>query len=313
MFPVCGSQEAHLNLRVKASSTLNATLTECDGFIPQESRVLIDSTIAHWIGQYNDAPSNLLAHVDVKISFLQLLQACLSAPWFDGALTSLVDSIRSASALMSQDKNTQVSSEAKKCLQFVDAICASRVPPLTLVTRSTPAVNRIADNNDAPKIIHTMKEEAATAKQKKREQAEKKKENKRKKDAAEEDEKNAKKTKAPKEVEATSNDKSALPQSSKEAKIESEQEQDATKECPASTVEEKNTQEVQDAANQDTLAKEDPPKSQYTENSEVKETQNEIDDEDNKIDTEVAEEDASDSGDDFMPGIVDSRPDDDDE
>ena len=81
----------------------------------------------------NDSPLSLFP--ELRAAILNLGMKCICSPWPDGAISSLMNLLRSTSIRYKNDRHPIVSSSANSVLCACDALSTPRAPPVTIITR----------------------------------------------------------------------------------------------------------------------------------------------------------------------------------
>ncbi len=128
----------HRCLRREAADAITACLDWCGAFVPFETRSLIDSVIlTSFSSLFN--PRSVASWPIVKVAILRLANSCLTAPWPDGAASSLVKAALLASTRCALDTDSDVAAAAKETLRIIQTQVTPHAPPLLIVTRSSDA------------------------------------------------------------------------------------------------------------------------------------------------------------------------------
>lgn len=241
------------------------------------TRTLIDSSVKSSLEKQSGRSSDVVfSSSPVKTASLNLAATCVMTPWPDGAATSLIDSVRAFARHMAADVDESVAVQAKSCLQTIRAMNTPRAPPLLFITRSSTE-RSTSRQDDAETVVERLQAVQETIKTKDPVEATSSKKSKRKK------EKHADETDSGKTKRAKLEVKRPVEQTGKPDKVITDTKDEAptlTDDTPAepaaSRIDDKTTEEAKDVAQIE---------------------QGNDDDDDDELD--------------FMPGIVDDGPDDD--
>jgi hypothetical protein len=156
---------------VAAIQALSSSLIVGGGFLPQSSRSLIDSTIRSCLWNFGKKPNRLLfATPEVKLALVHLMSSTVVTPWQDGSTTSLVNDILLVGEALSADVDEQVAGKANLCIQLIQSMRTTRVPPLTVVARSVPlstSEQELVNASSIIKRIHAIRESTPASENKK--------------------------------------------------------------------------------------------------------------------------------------------------
>jgi len=123
-------------LVVSAISSISEMLLESSGFLPFHTRTLIDSTAKVCCEIYGKGNVHVLFLMsEVKIAVLDLLTACLTSPWPDGATANLLEEALLVANRFKLNVDWNVSMKARFCLQLFSTLETPRSPPFLQIHR----------------------------------------------------------------------------------------------------------------------------------------------------------------------------------
>lgn len=120
---------------VGALNVLATVLTTGGGYLPLSCRSLIDSIASTCFSSICFTAKQCIATwPSVKVAILKLGSVCMTTPWPDGAMSSLLTELRHAASCCTRDCDENVAAEAESCLRLCNALSTPRVPALSIVT-----------------------------------------------------------------------------------------------------------------------------------------------------------------------------------
>lgn len=134
-----GRLNERVDLAANAMDCLGACLDSCGGYLPFNTRSLIDSTALTCLNEYTGKSTGKISSwSQTKIASLNLGIRCICTPWPDSAMSELTTTVRGIAQLLANDSDLFVSSLARHSLQVCNLQYSHRAPPLSITTRSTP-------------------------------------------------------------------------------------------------------------------------------------------------------------------------------